>query len=128
MHIGYREVWKFTKKSDNLKIYIPFRFIFDAKVGGEIKTKVLVFRAILAGVNDTFTGQWNPTQYIGRPDKTYTYTGGERKIGMSIFRPNKFVDRSGSPTLFKILGTKSQSPNASVFLFKVTSSSAPPSI
>jgi len=38
------------------------------------------------------------------------------------------VDKSGSPTLLRIFGTKSQSLNASVFLFSVTSSSAPPSI
>ena len=63
---------------------IPFRFIFDAKEGGEIKTKVIIFRAILAGITDTFTSQYNQNQYIGRPDKTYTYIGGERKIGMTI--------------------------------------------
>ena len=53
---------------------------------------------------------------------------GERKIGISIFLPNKVVDRSGFPTLAKIFGTKSQSLNESVFLLKVDSSSAPPSI
>ena len=63
---------------------IPFRFVFDAKEGGEIKTKVIIFRAILAGITDTFTSQYNQNQYIGRPDKTYTYIGGERKIGMTI--------------------------------------------
>ena len=63
---------------------IPFRFVFDAKEGGEIKTKVIIFRAILAGITDTFTAQYNQTQYIGRPDKVYSYTGGERKIGMTF--------------------------------------------
>ena len=68
----------------NARDLIPFRFVFDAKVDGEIKTKVIVFRAILAGITDTFTSQYNQNQYIGRPDKTYTYIGGERKIGMTI--------------------------------------------
>lgn len=63
---------------------IPFRFVFDAKEGGEIKTKVIIFRAILSGITDTFTSQYNQTQYIGRPDKVYSYTGGERKIGMTF--------------------------------------------
>jgi hypothetical protein len=53
---------------------------------------------------------------------------GDRNNGISIFFPKTVVDKSGSPTLFKILGTKSQSLNESVFLFNVTSSSAPPSM
>ena len=53
---------------------------------------------------------------------------GDKNKGISIFLPNTIVDKSGSPTLFKIFGTKSQSLKASVFLFKVISSSAPPSI
>ena len=45
-----------------------------------------------------------------------------------IFLPNTVVDKSGSPTLARIFGTKSQSLKAFVFLFSVTSSSAPPSM
>ena len=41
---------------------------------------------------------------------------------------NIVVDKSGSPTLFSIFGTKSQLSKASEFLLKVISSSAPPSI
>ena len=53
---------------------------------------------------------------------------GDKKSGISIFFPKIVVDKSGSPTLAKIFGTKSQSLNALVFLFKVTSSSDPPSM
>ena len=53
---------------------------------------------------------------------------GERKIGISIFRPNKVVDKSGLPTLAKMFGTKSHSLKDSVFLLRVVSSSDPPSI
>ena len=53
---------------------------------------------------------------------------GDKNKGISIFLPNTVVDKFGSPTLFKIFGTKSQSLNEFVFLFKVISSSAPPSI
>ena len=38
------------------------------------------------------------------------------------------IDKSGFPTLARIFGTKSQSLKESVFLLKVDSSSAPPSI
>ena len=41
---------------------------------------------------------------------------------------NKFVDKSGLPTFASTFGTKSQSLKAFVFLLRVASSSAPPSI
>ena len=63
---------------------------------------------------------------VGKPDLSTTLFG--KKIDMPIFLPNKDVDRSGLPTLASILGTKSQSLKDSVFLLKVDSSSAPPSI
>ena len=85
----------------NARDLIPFRFVFDAKEGGEIKTKVIVFRAILAGINDSFTAQWNPTAYIGRPDKVYTYQGGERKIGMT-FRLFPMADDEIKPIYQKL--------------------------
>ena len=47
---------------------------------------------------------------------------------VKIISPKTVVDKSGLPTLAKILGTRSQSLNESVFLLKVTSSSAPPSM
>jgi hypothetical protein len=53
---------------------------------------------------------------------------GDKKRGISIFLPNNVVDKSGSPTLAKTFGIRSQSLKAFVFLFKVTSSSAPPSM
>ena len=79
---------------------------------------------------------------VGKPDLSTTLFGrkidmpiflspaaaGDRKIGISIFRPNNVVDKSGFPTLARILGTKSHSLNDSVFLLKVDSSSEPPSI
>ena len=63
---------------------------------------------------------------VGKPDLSTTLFG--RKIGISIFFPNKVVDRSGFPTLARTLGTKSQSLKESVFLLKVDSSSDPPSM
>ena len=63
---------------------------------------------------------------VGKPDLSTTLFG--RKIDMPIFLPNKVVDKSGLPTLVRILGTKSQSLKESVFLLSVTSSSDPPSI
>ena len=77
---------------------------------------------------------------VGKPDLSTILFGkkinmpiflspaGERKIGILIFFPKSIVDKSGLPTLARILGTRSQSLKDSVFLFNVDSSSAPPSI
>ena len=42
--------------------------------------KYLVFRAILDGVSDSITPNFSDNQYIGRPDKLYTYTGTDRSV------------------------------------------------
>ena len=63
---------------------------------------------------------------VGKPDLSTTLFG--RKIGISILLPNKVVDKSGLQTFAKVFGTKSQSSNEAVFLLKVDSSSAPPSM
>jgi len=58
--------------------FIPFRF--KDMVSG----KYLVFRAILSGINDNITPEWNPEKYIGRADKVYVYTGAERNISFTF--------------------------------------------
>lgn len=46
--------------------------------------KYLVFRAILDGVSDSITPNFSDTQYIGRPDKLYTYTGTDRSVSFNF--------------------------------------------
>ena len=49
-----------------------------------VNNKFIVFRAILSGISDSISPEWNGTRYIGRPDQVYTYTGVERKIGFQF--------------------------------------------
>ncbi len=58
--------------------FIPFRF------KDVVNEKYLVFRAILSGINDNITPEWNPEKYIGRADKVYVYTGAERNISFTF--------------------------------------------
>ena len=58
--------------------FIKFRF------RDIINKKFLVFRAILDGISDTVTPEYNPLEYIGRPDKLYTYKGVERDISFNF--------------------------------------------
>jgi len=48
------------------------------------ENKYLVFRAILEGISDNVSPEYNPTRYIGRPDNLYTYVGTNRTIGFNF--------------------------------------------
>ena len=58
--------------------WIPFKFV-DAN-----NNKPIVFRAILSGITDTFTPEYNPEKYIGRPDNVYVYQGTTREIAFTF--------------------------------------------
>ncbi|MAG25841.1 hypothetical protein CMI47_09710 [Candidatus Pacearchaeota archaeon] len=58
--------------------FIPFKF------KDLVNEKYIVFRATLEGISDTISPSWNESQYIGRPDKVYTYGGADRAIGFSF--------------------------------------------
>ena len=49
-----------------------------------VNNKYLVFRAILDGISDTVTPEFNEEKYLGRPDKLYTYSGTERNISFNF--------------------------------------------
>ena len=56
---------------------IPFEFqIFDPAAGGT--PKYLLFRAYLTQLQDSFSGEWNSTKYIGRAESLFDYTGFNR--------------------------------------------------
>jgi len=49
-----------------------------------VNNKYLVFRAILDGISDTISPEFNEERYIGRPDKLYTYSGTDRNISFNF--------------------------------------------
>tara|TARA_B100001564_G_C20566120_1_gene636125 strand:- start:59 stop:1147 length:1089 start_codon:yes stop_codon:yes gene_type:complete len=65
--------------------FIKFRF-HDI-----VNKKWIIFRAILEGVSDSISPEYNEERYIGRPDKIYTYQGVDRNIsfGFSIYPKTK---------------------------------------
>ena len=48
------------------------------------ETQVLYFRAFLDQFSDNYTGQWNPTKYLGRAEDFQVYGGFQRKITLSF--------------------------------------------
>ena len=57
--------------------FIPFRF-------EDMSGNLIVFRAILSAITDTFTPSYSEQKYIGRPDKVYVYTGTDRAISFTF--------------------------------------------
>ena len=46
--------------------------------------RVLVFRAYISGLNESYSPSWESETYIGRSEPVYTYTGNEREVGFSL--------------------------------------------
>jgi hypothetical protein len=49
-----------------------------------VNTFTLVFRSYLESFDDSYTGNWNGTRYIGRAEPLYNYTGFDRGIKFSF--------------------------------------------
>ena len=68
--------------------FIPFKFYNPnaSTVGKEDNEKgaSIVFRALLSGITDTFSPEYTPERYIGRPDNVYVYQGTDREIGFTF--------------------------------------------
>jgi|13_taG_2_1085334.scaffolds.fasta_scaffold00191_17 hypothetical protein len=65
-------------KDDTIKFYF--------KILGETSDKdiLLQFRAYLSTLSDSFSGQWNKTQMLGRPENFKSYNGFERNINLGF--------------------------------------------
>ena len=52
---------------------------------------VIVFRAIINSLTDSFSANWSPVQFIGRADPNYTYQGFSRNfdIGFTVYASNR---------------------------------------
>jgi hypothetical protein len=48
------------------------------------KDDVIVFRATIGSISDTFNPQWNPVQLMGRADPTYHYSGYRRDVSVDF--------------------------------------------
>jgi hypothetical protein len=64
--------------ADDNQDFIKFRF-YDV-----VNNKYIIFRAILSGISDSITPDYGEHQYLGRPDKLYTYKGADRKINFEL--------------------------------------------
>jgi len=66
----------------NVEDIIPFQF--EVIEPGKDIPKFLYFRAFLDSLNDSYTGDWSGTKYIGRAEQFYTYQGFNRSLTFSF--------------------------------------------
>ena len=65
------------------KDYIKFRIaVVDSE--NPLNDNIILFRALLDNVADSFTGEWNSFKYNGRAEKFYTYGGFDRSISFGF--------------------------------------------
>ena len=69
---------KYLNQSYKELDFCPFKF-YDVN-----NNKSIVFRAILSGITDTFSPDYSPERYIGRPDSVYVYQGTGREISFTF--------------------------------------------
>ena len=67
----------------NLRDYIKFK-IAVVDTSNPITDNVILFRALLDNITDSFTGEWNSYKYNGRAEKFYTYSGFDRAINFGF--------------------------------------------
>ena len=65
------------------KDYIKFR-IAVVDTDNPLNDNVILFRALLDNVADSFSGEWNSYKYNGRAEKFYTYGGFDRSISFGF--------------------------------------------
>jgi len=74
---GKRSVANYNKKTEEDLDFCPFRF-------EDSNGKLIVFRAILSGITDTFTPEYASERYVGRPDSVHVYQGTNREISFTF--------------------------------------------
>ena len=68
---------------DFIKFYFTGPKLFNGYNGTDTDD-VIVFRASITSLNDSFTANWTPVSLIGRADPNYQYTGYSRDVNLDF--------------------------------------------
>jgi hypothetical protein len=80
--INASKLYQDTKIKEGFDDLINFRIgVLDNN--NPSKKTYIHFRAFLDQISDGYTANWQDTQYIGRGEKFYNYTGFDRKVSLS---------------------------------------------
>lgn len=98
--LSIREKSKYARRDSNYNFIVPERYVtssigleqaFDSDVS-DIKIDIitperaerLLFTAFIDSFSDSYTGDWNSTNYIGRAEPVYNYTGFKRDYSFNF--------------------------------------------
>jgi hypothetical protein len=56
----------------------------DLNNGSKLEDDIIVFRAAITSLSDSFNANWNPVNMIGRADPNYHYTGFSRDVSLAF--------------------------------------------
>ena len=73
---------EYVTQKDEKNDLVKFRIAAIDNDAPNFKT-FMHFRALLSGISDSYSSTWNPTQYLGRGEDFYTYSGFSRAISLS---------------------------------------------
>lgn len=71
------------EEAKDLKDFIKFKIAL-VDTSNPLNDEVLLFRAFLEGMNDSYTGNWNAYTYNGRAEQFHTYSGFDRNINFNF--------------------------------------------
>ncbi len=72
-----------TELGPGFKDYIKFRIaVVDTE--NPLNDNIILFRALLDDISDSYSGEWNSYKYNGRAEKFYTYDGFDRSISFGF--------------------------------------------
>jgi hypothetical protein len=75
--VNYHDLYEASRPED----IILFKF---RPFGAGTTTSDLFFRAYLTSLKDDYTGNWNATQYVGRGESVFNYTGFSRSFSFNF--------------------------------------------
>jgi hypothetical protein len=75
-----------TSEVDPTQDFIKFFLTGPTLQNGltDAKDDIMVFRAAITQLNDSFNANWTPVQFIGRADPNYHYTGYSRDLSLGF--------------------------------------------
>jgi hypothetical protein len=84
---GEKALGKFLNKANLTQDFIKFFFTgpkLTMNPSSDAEDDIIVFRAIINTLSDSFQGNWTPQTFIGRADPNYQYTGYTRALSLDF--------------------------------------------
>jgi len=75
---------KLNLTQDFIKFFFTGPNLYNGNTDEKAEDDIIVFRAAITGLTDSYTANWSPVPMIGRADPNYHYTGFSRDVSLSF--------------------------------------------